>query len=35
LTLSNDHRVVDGAQAARFMKDLAETIGDPLKHLSW
>ena len=34
LTLSNDHRVVDGAQAARFMKDLAETIGDPLKHLS-
>jgi pyruvate dehydrogenase E2 component (dihydrolipoamide acetyltransferase) len=34
LTLSNDHRVVDGAQAARFMKDLAETIRDPLKHLS-
>ena len=34
LTLSNDHRVVDGAQAARFMKALAETIGDPLKHLS-
>lgn len=34
LTLSNDHRVVDGAQAARFVKDLAETIGDPLKHLS-
>ena len=34
LTLSNDHRVVDGAQAARFMKDLAETIVDPLKHLS-
>jgi len=34
LTLSNDHRVVDGAQAARFMKDLAETIGDPMKYLS-
>jgi pyruvate dehydrogenase E2 component (dihydrolipoamide acetyltransferase) len=34
LTLSNDHRVVDGAQAAAFLKDLAETIGDPLKHLA-
>ena len=34
LTLSSDHRVVDGAQAARFLKDLAETISDPLKHLS-
>jgi pyruvate dehydrogenase E2 component (dihydrolipoamide acetyltransferase) len=34
LTLSNDHRAVNGAQAARFMKDLAETIGNPLKHLS-
>jgi pyruvate dehydrogenase E2 component (dihydrolipoamide acetyltransferase) len=34
LTLSSDHRVLDGARAARFMKDLAETIGDPLKRLS-
>jgi pyruvate dehydrogenase E2 component (dihydrolipoamide acetyltransferase) len=34
LTLSNDHRVVSGAQAARFMKDLAETIDNPLMHLS-
>jgi len=26
LTLSCDHRVVDGAQAALFLKDVAETI---------
>jgi pyruvate dehydrogenase E2 component (dihydrolipoamide acetyltransferase) len=29
LTLSSDHRVVDGAQAAHFLKSLAEAIGDP------
>ena len=29
LTLSSDHRVVDGAQAARFLSDLAETIQNP------
>jgi pyruvate dehydrogenase E2 component (dihydrolipoamide acetyltransferase) len=29
LTLSSDHRVVDGAQAALFMKDLAEAILAP------
>ena len=29
LTLSGDHRVVDGARAAEFMRDLAEAIRDP------
>ncbi len=29
LTLSSDHRVVDGARAAEFMRDLAEAIRDP------
>ena len=29
LTLSCDHRVVDGAAAAQFMKDLAESIAEP------
>jgi pyruvate dehydrogenase E2 component (dihydrolipoamide acetyltransferase) len=29
LTLSSDHRVVDGAQAAVFLNDLAEAIGAP------
>lgn len=29
MTLSSDHRVVDGAQAALFLKDLAEAIGNP------
>jgi pyruvate dehydrogenase E2 component (dihydrolipoamide acetyltransferase) len=29
LTLSSDHRVVDGAQAAQFLHDLALAIGDP------
>lgn len=33
LTLSSDHRVVDGAQAALFLKDLAEAIQDPEKVL--
>ena len=28
-TLSSDHRVVDGAQAALFLKDLAEAIAKP------
>ena len=28
LTLSSDHRVADGAQAARFLKDLAEALTD-------
>jgi len=29
LTLSSDHRVVDGARAAEFMRDLASAIGNP------
>ena len=29
LTLSSDHRVVDGAQAAQFLGDLAEAIQNP------
>jgi pyruvate dehydrogenase E2 component (dihydrolipoamide acetyltransferase) len=29
LTLSSDHRVVDGARAAEFMRDLAEAIRQP------
>jgi pyruvate dehydrogenase E2 component (dihydrolipoamide acetyltransferase) len=26
MTLSSDHRVVDGAQAAAFLKDVAEAL---------
>ncbi len=29
LTISCDHRVADGARAAMFLSDLAESIGDP------
>jgi pyruvate dehydrogenase E2 component (dihydrolipoamide acetyltransferase) len=29
LTLSSDHRVIDGARAAEFMRDLASAIGNP------
>jgi pyruvate dehydrogenase E2 component (dihydrolipoamide acetyltransferase) len=29
LTLSSDHRVVDGARAAKFLQDLVEVIGNP------
>jgi pyruvate dehydrogenase E2 component (dihydrolipoamide acetyltransferase) len=29
MTLSSDHRVVDGAQAALFLKDLAEALAHP------
>lgn len=34
LTLSCDHRVVDGARAAEFMRDLAEAISSPHKWLA-
>jgi pyruvate dehydrogenase E2 component (dihydrolipoamide acetyltransferase) len=34
LTLSSDHRVVDGARAAEFMYDLAELILNPEKPLA-
>jgi pyruvate dehydrogenase E2 component (dihydrolipoamide acetyltransferase) len=33
MTLSSDHRVVDGARAAQFLSDLAEAIREPLKLL--
>ena len=34
LTLSSDHRVVDGARAALFLNDLAEAVRDPKKYLT-
>jgi pyruvate dehydrogenase E2 component (dihydrolipoamide acetyltransferase) len=34
LTLSSDHRVVDGARAAEFLRDLAESILSPHQSLS-
>jgi pyruvate dehydrogenase E2 component (dihydrolipoamide acetyltransferase) len=34
LTLSSDHRVVDGARAADFLRDLVEAIRDPKQHLN-
>ncbi|MGD0507566.1 MAG: dihydrolipoamide acetyltransferase family protein [Terriglobales bacterium] len=33
LTLSCDHRVVDGARAAEFLRDLVEAIGNPQQWL--
>jgi pyruvate dehydrogenase E2 component (dihydrolipoamide acetyltransferase) len=33
LTLSADHRAVDGARAATFLQDLAEAIQSPEKYL--
>jgi pyruvate dehydrogenase E2 component (dihydrolipoamide acetyltransferase) len=33
MTLSSDHRVVDGARAAEFLSDLADAIGEPGKLL--
>jgi pyruvate dehydrogenase E2 component (dihydrolipoamide acetyltransferase) len=33
LTLSSDHRVVDGARAAKFLQDLAEAISNPQQWL--
>ena len=34
LTLSSDHRVVDGARAAEFLRDLVEAIGSPYPHFN-
>ena len=34
LTLSCDHRVVDGARAAEFLRDLTAALGDPLAHIA-
>jgi len=33
LTLSSDHRVVDGARAAEFLRDVVAAINNPLEHL--
>jgi pyruvate dehydrogenase E2 component (dihydrolipoyllysine-residue acetyltransferase) len=33
LTLSSDHRVVDGARAAEFLRDLVEVLGNPQQWL--
>jgi len=33
LTLSSDHRVIDGARAAEFLAELADAIADPTKWL--
>jgi pyruvate dehydrogenase E2 component (dihydrolipoamide acetyltransferase) len=34
LTLSSDHRVLDGARAAEFLRDLAAAIGNPQQYLN-
>jgi pyruvate/2-oxoglutarate dehydrogenase complex dihydrolipoamide acyltransferase (E2) component len=34
MTLSCDHRVVDGARGAKFLDDLANLIGDPWRLLA-
>jgi pyruvate/2-oxoglutarate dehydrogenase complex dihydrolipoamide acyltransferase (E2) component len=34
LTLSSDHRVVDGARAAKFLQDLAAAIGNPQQYFN-
>ena len=33
LTLSSDHRVIDGARAAQFLHDVVGTLSDPDKWL--
>ena len=33
LTLSSDHRLVDGARAAEFLRGLVEAIQDPMRYL--
>jgi pyruvate/2-oxoglutarate dehydrogenase complex dihydrolipoamide acyltransferase (E2) component len=34
LTLSSDHRVIDGARAALFLNDLVEAITQPERMLA-
>jgi pyruvate/2-oxoglutarate dehydrogenase complex dihydrolipoamide acyltransferase (E2) component len=34
LTLSSDHRVVDGTKAAIFLEDLAEAMQEPDKWIA-
>jgi len=33
VTVSCDHRVADGARAAMFLRDLAQSLSDPAKFL--
>jgi pyruvate dehydrogenase E2 component (dihydrolipoamide acetyltransferase) len=33
ITLSSDHRVVDGAHGALFLNDLVQAIAEPQKYL--
>jgi len=33
ITLSSDHRVIDGARGAEFLRDLADAIAEPEKWL--
>jgi pyruvate dehydrogenase E2 component (dihydrolipoamide acetyltransferase) len=33
ITLSSDHRAIDGARAAMFMNDLAQALGQPQTYL--
>jgi len=35
MTLSSDHRVIDGALAAAFMKDLKDTFENPILAILW
>jgi pyruvate dehydrogenase E2 component (dihydrolipoamide acetyltransferase) len=34
LTLSSDHRAVDGARAAEFLRDLAAAIENPQQYFN-
>jgi pyruvate dehydrogenase E2 component (dihydrolipoamide acetyltransferase) len=34
LTLSSDHRVVDGARAAEFLRDVVEAMSDPQQYFN-
>jgi pyruvate dehydrogenase E2 component (dihydrolipoamide acetyltransferase) len=34
LTLSSDHRIIDGARAAQFMQEVVATLSDPGKWLA-
>ena len=34
LTLSSDHRIIDGARAAQFMQEVVASLSDPGKWLA-
>jgi pyruvate/2-oxoglutarate dehydrogenase complex dihydrolipoamide acyltransferase (E2) component len=34
LTLSSDHRIIDGVRAAQFMQEVVGTLSDPGKWLA-